>query len=319
MGNSKFGGEAPSFGGSPQWGRCGEAGVCPLTSRMRCDALGEAGGEGGHGHGVDGPREVLEHQIIPDLLVEPPVGCRRSAGRGAAPGDTPPKPPSPSHCPVLGLEPLVTLVEPEDDEVHHEADEGHEDPQDEEEIPVLAHAEKLTLHQLQAPCGARGGVQRGATAPPPPYKTAPRWPKRGVRVSPRSLLRVLGQGRQLCADTSTLCSSCSPPGGTSGLGGSILGTFWGPGAAPAGAAGSACAVVEMSLQTSSLKTTLTRWMDPRGLEPAGAERGGFQPPNTPRGGANPTQPGGALGKAAAPQPSAMLWPRSISVQGKSQG
>lgn len=81
-------------------------------------------------------------------------------------------PPSPSHCPVLGLEPLVTLVEPEDDEVHHEADEGHEDPQHEEEIPVLAHAEKLTLHQLQAPCGARGG-SKGVLQPPHPQIKPP--------------------------------------------------------------------------------------------------------------------------------------------------
>lgn len=33
---------------------------------------------------------------------------------------------------------------------------------------------------------------------------------------------------------------------------------------------------------SSLKTTFTRWPDLCGLEPAGATREGFQPPNTPR-------------------------------------
>lgn len=101
-------------------------------------------------------------------------------------------------------------------------------------------------------------------------------PKLGVRVSPRSLLRALGQGCQLCFDTKTFSSSCSR------LGCSIPGLVWGSGAARLDAAGCASTVMEMSLQTSSLKTTFTRWPDLCGLEPAGATREGFQPPNTPR-------------------------------------
>lgn len=69
------------WGYPPQPGEPGRWGRGRLTCRVRGDAVGEAGGEGGQRRGVHDPREELERRHVPQLAVEPPVGCGRS-GRG---------------------------------------------------------------------------------------------------------------------------------------------------------------------------------------------------------------------------------------------
>lgn len=119
--------------------------------------------------------------------------------------------------------PSFTQVEPGDNDVHGEADGGHDDPQDEEKVPILPDAEQLPLHPLQAPCEGGNRVLN------PPKKPRPQNPPLWVGVSPRTLLRAVGQGLQLCSDTSTLSTSSSSfsPRSPPGTGRSILGTFLG--------------------------------------------------------------------------------------------